>query len=299
MDNRMIEDNQEFLELCLFTPSVYEKCGAAWPIRLGHNIAKPSYHIGPRTTPYYYLIFVLEGEGWFQQNQQTYRLSKNDVFCLFPQVIHEYFTQPDALLHKVFLAFDGKQALRLLERLGLSLYHPYAPGILTPEAIQLMWDFFSMVRSDKDTDLGRLILFHRIFDQLSAAVQDPAASDRRRNVSWLQKGHEYMEIHYAEGITVEKVCAYVGMDRSYFTKQFRKTYGITPIQFIQELKMKEAMLLLEQTAYTLSEIAQSVGYPDLFSFSKAFKKRLGEAPTRYRLKARGNGQDQRCCNDKE
>ncbi len=35
--------------------------------------------------------------------------------------------------------------------------------------------------------------------------------------------------------------------------------------------MNEARLLLDQTEYKLSEIAQSVGYPDLFSFSKAFK----------------------------
>jgi AraC-like DNA-binding protein len=284
MKNKMSEDNQEFLELCLFTPSAFEKSGAAWPIRLGHNIAKPNYHIGPRTTPYYYLIFVLEGQGTFHQNHQTFKLGKNDVFCLFPQVIHEYFTLSDALLHKVFLAFDGKQAVRLLEKIGLSLSNPHAAGILTPQVIQLMWDFFSLVNSDADSDLGRLILFHRIFDQLSASVRSPVAGDHR-NISWLQKGHEYMEIHYAEGITVGRVASLVGVDRTYFTKQFRKAYGITPVQFIQDLKMKEAQLLLEQTTYTLSEIAHSVGYPDLFSFSKAFKKRLGASPTRFRLEA--------------
>jgi AraC-like DNA-binding protein len=284
MKNKMSEDNQEFLELCLFTPSAFEKSGAAWPIRLGHNIAKPNYHIGPRTTPYYYLIFVLEGQGTFHQNHQTFKLGKNDVFCLLPQVIHEYFTLSDALLHKVFLAFDGKQAVRLLEKIGLSLSNPHAAGILTPQVIQLMWDFFSLVNSDADSDLGRLILFHRIFDQLSASVRSPVAGDHR-NISWLQKGHEYMEIHYAEGITVGRVASLVGVDRTYFTKQFRKAYGITPVQFIQDLKMKEAQLLLEQTTYTLSEIAHSVGYPDLFSFSKAFKKRLGASPTRFRLEA--------------
>ncbi|WP_084654093.1 helix-turn-helix domain-containing protein [Paenibacillus zanthoxyli] len=42
--------------------------------------------------------------------------------------------------------------------------------------------------------------------------------------------------------------------------------------------------MLEQTSYTLAEIAHSVGYPDIFSFSKAFKKRLGVAPTQYRDK---------------
>ncbi len=284
MSNRMREDSHEYLEINLFTPSPYEKSGAAWPIRLGHNRAKPNYHIGPRTSPYYYLIFVLDGAGTFQQNGQAYRLGKNDMFCLFPQVIHEYYTDPEAPLRKIFIAFDGKGAPRLLERIGLSQRHPHAAGMLTPEAVGLMWDFLDSVRGGGDSDLGRLVFFHQIFDRLSAIAAD-AAMDDTLNISWLQQGYEYMEIHYAEGITVEKVSAHVGVDRTHFTKQFRRTYGLTPIAFLQELKMREAQLLLTQTACTLSEIAHSVGYPDLFSFSKAFKKRLGTAPTQYRLQA--------------
>lgn len=283
MKNRMNEDNQEFLELCFFTPSIYERSGAAWPIRLGHNIAKPNYHIGPRTTPYYYLLFVLDGQGTFHQNHQSYQLHKNDIFCLYPHVIHEYYTSPKDPLHKVFLAFDGKQSLRLLEKVGLTLHSPYVANILTAEVVQFMWDFFNLVNSENDTDLGRLVLFHRIFDQLSALTKDATGNDLH-DVSWLQKGYEYMEIHYAEGINVGRVSDYVGIDRTYFTKQFHKAYNITPIQFIQELKLKEAISLLEKTTYTLSEIAHSVGYPDLFSFSKAFKKKLGIAPTQYRLR---------------
>lgn len=62
MTENMKEDHHEFLELIFFTPSEFEKAGGAWPIRIGRNIAKTNYHIGPRTTPYYYLLFVLEGK---------------------------------------------------------------------------------------------------------------------------------------------------------------------------------------------------------------------------------------------
>ncbi|SFE88677.1 AraC-type DNA-binding protein [Paenibacillus algorifonticola] len=91
-----------------------------------------------------------------------------------------------------------------------------------------------------------------------------------------------MEIPYAEGINVESVSLYVGVNRTHFTKQFSKAYGITPVQYIQQLKMGEAKRLLAQTGYTLSEIASSIGFPDLFSFSKAFKKNMGVAPKQYR-----------------
>ncbi|MMZ71168.1 HTH-type transcriptional activator Btr [compost metagenome] len=58
------------------------------------------------------------------------------------------------------------------------------------------------------------------------------------------------------------------------------------MQYIQQLKMNQAKRLLVQTPLTLTEVAHSVGYPDLFSFSKAFKKQVGQPPNRYRMMER-------------
>ncbi|WP_241675086.1 helix-turn-helix transcriptional regulator [Paenibacillus luteus] len=278
----MKEDYHELLEIHYFTPSAFEKSGAAWPIRLGANIAKANYHIGPRITPYYYLIMVLEGEGTFIQGGHTYTLRKKDLFCLFPQVTHEYYTTGDKLLRKAFFAFDGKLALQLLERIGLGPYHPHLEGGLTDEAFAHMESFFYLVM-DKDrqhTDLARLALFHQIFDALS--VNQTRDKHLSETGSWLRKAKDYLEIHYADGITIESVADYVGIDRTHFSKQFSKTYGLSPMKYVQKLRMNEAILLLKQTDYKLAEIAQSVGYPDLFSFSKAFKKQIGISPALYR-----------------
>lgn len=83
-----------------------------------------------------------------------------------------------------------------------------------------------------------------------------------------------MDIHFAGGISVEGVSAHAGVDRTHFAKQFRKAYGLSPVQYIQQLKMTQAKRLLVQTPLSLTEVAHSVGYPDLFSFSKAFKSKL-------------------------
>lgn len=290
MERRMREDHHEYLEIHFFTPSPFEKASAAWPIRLGRNRAKPNYRIGPRTTPYYYLIAVLEGEGTFVQNGKTYPLRPNDLYCLFPQVTHEYYTDESRLLRKIFFAFDGKLALQLLERAGLGPHSPHAAGALTPEAAAMMAAFMDNVQAAEDaeresSDLTRMGWFLRIFDTLAAsAVPIPPQEEHAAN--WLQKSAAYMEIHYAEGISVERVAEYAGVDRTHFTKRFRKAYGLTPMQFLQRLRMDEARLLLAQTGYKIAEIAQSVGYPDLFTFSKAFKKLVGISPNAYRELAR-------------
>ncbi|QAY65232.1 helix-turn-helix transcriptional regulator [Paenibacillus protaetiae] len=277
------EEHNEFLEIYFLNPTPFEMAGAAWPVRLGHNIAKPHYHIGPRISPYYYLIFVLEGEGTFIQHGRTYPLRPNDMYCLFPQVTHEYYTNPEKPLKKLFIAFDGKLALKLLERAGLYAHQPHRQGILTEEAISELWQLAEVVSKGEThhTDLERLSLFYRVFDRVShlSDETDHAAS---YNSDWLVKGKEFLSIHYNDGITVDQVSQNVGVDRTHFSKQFRKAYGISPVQYIQYLKIKEATLLLFQTNYKISEIAQSVGYPDVFSFSRAFKKLQGMSPNRYR-----------------
>ncbi|WP_366294949.1 AraC family transcriptional regulator [Paenibacillus sp. AN1007] len=283
---RMKEDHQEFLDILFFTPSEFEKASGAWPLRIGRNIAKSSYHIGPRTTPYHYLLFVLEGEGTFIQNGQQYPLRARDAFCLFPHVTHEYWTDPEQPLQKIFIAFDGPYAAELLSRIGLSPDNPYRSGVLTPETASSMRSFMEDVRKTQDsaTDLGRLIRFLSLFDRIA---RSPATKDLQPDVAtpWLQKGKEYIELHFAGGISVEGVSAHAGVDRTHFAKQFRKAYGLSPVQYIQQLKMKQAKILLMQTTLSLTEVAHSVGYPDLFSFSKAFKKQVGLPPNRYRTTA--------------
>jgi AraC-like DNA-binding protein len=288
----MREEHHEYLEIHFFNPTPFEKAGPAWPIRLGANVAKPHYRIGPRITPYYYLLMVLDGEGTFIQNGRTYPLRANDLFCLFPQVTHEYYTREDAPLRKAFFAFDGRQALHLLERVGLFPHAPHAANALTPEALGKMEEFFEQVRNPglTNTDLARLSVFYRIFDLLSVQGKQ-AGHSGGQSASWLQKAVEYLEIHYAGGMTIERVAEEVGVDRTHLSKTFRKAYGISPMQYVQRLKMNEARLLLVQTSYKLAEIALSVGYPDLFSFSKAFKKHTGMSPSEYRmLHAPGSGE---------
>jgi len=277
----MKEEYQEWLNINYFTPSTMEKSSSIWPIRLGANIAKSHYHIGPRITPYYYLLCIVEGEGHFFQNGQRFHLQKNDIFCLFPQVTHEYYTDPTKPLKKVFLAFDGKYALSLLERIGLSPEQPHRTHRMTNSTLLA----FQKMYEQQDSDLARMSLMYTIFNEL-VCTERPS---RKKNIgsTWLEKGKEYIEIHYADMISIESVAHHVGIERTHFSKKFHKEYGQSPMDYLQTLRMKEAEMLLTQTDYKMSEIANSVGFNDLPTFSKAFKKRVGQSPAQFRQHSKG------------
>ncbi|RKN86121.1 helix-turn-helix transcriptional regulator [Paenibacillus ginsengarvi] len=274
----------EYVERYFFTPSAIEKMNAIWPIRLGQNIAKPHYHVGPRTTPYYSLHFVLEGEGTYTQGGVSYPLSRNDMFCLFPHCLHEYFTDSEKPLKLVWIAFDGKKALPVLERLHIRPDVPYARNVVRPEVRLRLGAFFRFVQT-KGRDASDLTKLAHLFDVFGALADSAAKTDKPASAStdsWLQKGAEYLEMHYAEGITIEKAASFAGVDRAHFSRTFRSVYGTSPSSYVLQLKMAAAREMLARSSWTLTEIALSVGYPDLFSFSKAFKKYSGMSPGEYR-----------------
>lgn len=289
----MQDEPMEYAERYFFTPTAVETSSAIWAIRLGQTATKPNYHIGPRTTPYYSLHFVLEGAGTFIQDNQMYMLSQNDLFCLFPNKSHEYFTSKELLLKMAWIAFDGQKSLPILERLGIRPATPYVPNAIRPGIRVLLDRFFSLIRSRGEdvSDFAKISALYSVLEALTSreAKKEPKPADHAAD--WLQKGVQYMEMHYAEGITIEKIASFVGIDRAYFSRRFHSVYGTSPIAYLQQLKMKAATNMLERTDCTLTEIALSVGYPDLFSFSKSFKKKFDMSPSEYRSQFRSQRRD--------
>jgi len=69
---------------------------------------------------------------------------------------------------------------------------------------------------------------------------------------------------------------------AHLCRLFRAAYGITPVRYINNLRMDQAKLLLRDTTMTVSEIAYQVGLSDAGYFSRLFRKLTGHSPGRYR-----------------
>ena len=75
---------------------------------------------------------------------------------------------------------------------------------------------------------------------------------------------------------------------SNFAKVFRDAYGVSPKQYLTQLRMERARELILSNRYTVSQIAQMTGYGEIYHFSKAFKQENGVTPTEYNRKWEGN-----------
>jgi len=96
---------------------------------------------------------------------------------------------------------------------------------------------------------------------------------------------EYISAHYvSDRIEIPHLARLCGISESYLKQLFIATYGLPPKKYVIKRKMEHAIELLNSNMFTVSEIAQNLGYDNVYYFSRAFKETFGCAPTHYREK---------------
>ena len=92
---------------------------------------------------------------------------------------------------------------------------------------------------------------------------------------------EYITENWSNMITVDSIAEKVFMSPYHFHRIFSSTFKTTPLKFHSDVKMNKIKELLRSGNYSISDIAVMSGYSDIFSFSKAFKKYFGFAPSKF------------------
>jgi AraC-like DNA-binding protein len=100
----------------------------------------------------------------------------------------------------------------------------------------------------------------------------------------IREVQEYIEAKVEEKLTVEDLARHCAMHRINFTRRFKKATQITPIDYIQRVKIEAAKRSLESTRKNINEVMYSIGYADPKAFRNIFKKVAGVTPQEYKSK---------------
>ena len=86
----------------------------------------------------------------------------------------------------------------------------------------------------------------------------------------------------ARPITREAMANQVHLSPTRFYALFKEALGVSPTEYLQDIRMQHAQRLLLNSSLSVSEVAAQSGYPDAFHFSRLFRRRYGISPLRYR-----------------
>lgn len=105
---------------------------------------------------------------------------------------------------------------------------------------------------------------------------------QKSNESLYTKAKRYIADNMAKPVLPKDICRSVGVSSNTLYKAVKARKGISPTELIRQIKITEAKRKLSTTEQSISDVAESIGIPDVNYFIRVFKREVGVSPFKYR-----------------
>ncbi|MBQ8212632.1 MAG: helix-turn-helix transcriptional regulator [Clostridia bacterium] len=217
------------------------------------------------------LILMAEGILRFREDGQNIELQAGEYYIQRAGLLQEGIELGDSPVY-FYLEFLGASYSEEEEN-GLPLRGRFQPSAIAryPQRLEEAY------HTHKADPFLLNSYMNRIF---SVLLETAPQRDEQAQIAELIRSD--IEARYVEQITLEELSHRFGYDKDYIIRLYRRRWGITPHQHLLELRIEHAGWLLENTDFSVHAVADAVGYKDLPSFWRAFRKIMGVSPSEYR-----------------
>jgi len=258
------------------------------------SITKSKYdsdwHSTLHTHPFTELFYVVDGKGEFNIQGQRFPVKPNDFVIINPQVEHTELSSPDEPLEYIVLGINGLSFSNLtpVSEGG----HPFSFFNLRDEQKDILRYLNAMVQEATSQSMSYELVCHNLLEILLIKIlrhqhfdlEVGKQSKATKDISFIK---HYLETYYHESIQLEDRASMTHLSRFYISHSFKKEIGMSPMEYLIDIRIKESKILLRTTNYSISQVADIVGFTTPTYFSKQFRKSTGISPTDYREQFQG------------
>lgn len=233
----------------------------------------------PDYNKFYYII---EGEGWLKIRDKEFYPLPGQLILMPAGVIQSYSSINDNTFKKYWCHFSAKTGnINIFDKIRLPCFIQVIDG---DKVEQLFKD---LVHCYKIHDLTASIRMKALLLEIIAYYIEHADGESMQFSSTpanekLNSVMNYINEHLSDNITIERLAAIAHFNPRYFIRFFKQNIGSTPIHYINQVRMEKAKNLLSTSRMNVTEVADAIGFNDLFHFSKAFKTHTGYTPTEFK-----------------
>ncbi|MDF2926656.1 MAG: transcriptional regulator-like protein [Paenibacillaceae bacterium] len=242
------------------------------------------------------IIVMIKGRYGFYINETPVILQAGDVFLIGANELHTDYPCDDASF--LVFQFDIQEHL---EHSGLPYYRYFAESGVPLSRLNYIFreqpevrdavaesiqDIFKESRNKKDGyEIAISIQIKRIIlALLRSDVQNLIPTRENADILRLRPVLDYIENHLGDKFQVEEACRLANMSYHYFVKYFKKTMGISFVDYITMKKIKRAERLLLTKDMSIAQIGEEVGMANMAHFYKMFRKFKDCSPNEFRKK---------------
>lgn len=220
------------------------------------------------------LIYVVRGGIRFNFNKSEFIARERDVVYLPENCSYIYKASKEISAIQIdFNIIDREKKANLLFS-----EHPILALIDTGEEIQ---ESFSLIlKSFASPSLSAKIKRTGEFFKILSIIEDSEINDD--SIMRLAPALYRLREGYCEKVYIKELSDLCGMSQATLRRLFKETFGMSPITYKNNLRIKMACSLIVSGAYGISEISEILGFEDIYAFSHAFKKATGVTPSKYK-----------------
>ncbi len=234
------------------------------------KLSRKNYHKQASHSRNYDSVSIrMSGAGNFKAKDMSFSVRKGDVLYIPKNLEYSQTTHGETIfaIHFINYSFSSKNTFE----------------ILTPEDTEYVENIITKMYDEwKEKKQGYRYkctsLFYSLIYYLNChAVENSIGSISPNNK--IKKALDYIHVHFrSEQISISFLADMCSVSETYFRKQFKNLYSVSPNQYIINLRLENASQLLRSGLYTVTEAAEKSGFNDTKYFSRIFKKHFNMSP---------------------
>lgn len=235
----------------------------------------------------YQLIYIHSGCGVFDFGDDKERsISAGNIVIYRPNEMQKYTYYGKDKPVVYWIHFTGNNISALFENYGMALVKQVIPVGCSAEYVQLFNKIILELQLKRDNYAEcSMLLFKQLLIAMGRATINNEHSSIVTDKLSIESATNYFHEHFHDQILIDKYLEEKNINANAFFKKFKAYTGVSPLQYLLDIRLSNAKSLLASTEYTISEISSIVGYDNPLYFSRLFHKHIGMSPREYRKRS--------------
>ena len=238
---------------------------------------------------------VTKGSCLYQVDLVDYEVKEGDILFIPPLFLHSIslntskeFLSETYVFHINFLGGNSTDICSTRYLTPMMNQEFSMPCLITPEhpAYASLRKIFRQITTLYDEalvgyELALKSLFLQTIFLLLQYSKKNTLSETQASSDKLKQVRDYIELHYAESISISELAKLCYFSDYHFMRFFKKHMSMTCMEYINNLRLEKAVELFEQGNFSILDVSLSVGFHNLSYFHRAFKKKYHMTPLSF------------------
>lgn len=254
-------------------------------------LSMPEYHYHN----FYELYYLLQGERYYFIKNETYHIEKGSFVLVDKYDVHitttlaesgyerilihvadEFLEEIDSVIKEMHLLDSFKKGFPIIKL--SSEEQRFAENLLNT----ILIEYDEKKKGYEHCIRAQLLQLLIFLSRRTSATEKAEADYMNSSHKTISEIASFINSHYDDDITLDELSRKFHISPHYISRIFKKFSGISFVDYLNNVRIKEAQKLMQTTQMNMQQICEAAGYKSYTHFAREFKKIVGVSPLKYR-----------------